>query len=199
MIPVKIKIASYILLIAMESFILSACNSHKTEVQKNVEKMQSSAIIIPYEQMACWARDSVLKSSPWSNAKLKLVHYVDSTTCSSCYLQKVAINRLIFSLESQSNNDFYNIFVISPNIKAKKRLEADYSEKLIPQTIFGDTANVFMKSNPNVPLESIYHTFLLDESNKVILVGNPVLNKQIEDMMLTIVEAKLARCVKKKR
>lgn len=35
------------------------------------------------------------------------------------------------------------------------------------------------------------HTFLLDEDNKVILVGNPLHNKKIEEMFYKIVEEKL--------
>lgn len=191
MIHHRIKTAGYILLIAMGYYSLSACNSHKAEVQATVEEMQSSAITIPYERMECWASDSILEDRPWNKAKLKLVHYVDSATCSTCYLQKIAIYGLLFSMETQSNNDFYNVFIINPNIIAKKKLISDFSGKLIPQTIFVDSANVFMEVNPNIPSESMFHTFLLDENNKVILVGNPTFNKQIEDMMLSIVEEKL--------
>lgn len=193
MIHHRIKTAGYILLIAMGYYSLSACNSHKAEVQATVEEMQSSAITIPYERMECWASDSILEDRPWNKAKLKMVHYVDSATCSTCYLQKVAIYGLLFNMETQSNNDFYNVFIINPNIIAKKKLISDFSGKLIPQTIFVDSTNVFMESNPNLPSESMYHTFMLDENNKVILVGNPMLNKQIEDMMLSIVEEKLGR------
>ena len=79
-----------------------------------------------------------------------------------------------------SNNEFYNIFIINPDSKAKKMLESKYSDNLIPQTIFVDSANVFMEVDPNILSESMYHTFLLDENNKVILVGNPMLNKQLK-------------------
>ena len=182
------------LLLAVGCCVLSACNSHKTEVQETVEKMQSSAIAIPYEQMTCWANDSILEVSPWKKAKLKLVHYVDSAMCSTCYLQKIAIiKKYLFSMETLSNNEFYNIFIINPDSKAKKELKLKYLEKSIPQTIFVDSANIFMKVNPNMPSESMFHTFLLDENNKVILVGNPMFNKQIEDMMLSIVEEKFGK------
>ena len=183
----------YILSFTIGCCIITACNSHKEDVQKALEKMQSSTICIPYERMECWTSDSILEDRPWNKAKLKLVHYVDSATCSTCYLQKIAIYGLLFSMEAQSNNDFYNVFIINPNIIAKKKLISDFSGKLIPQTIFVDSTNVFMESNPNLPSESMYHTFMLDENNKVILVGNPMLNKQIEDMMLSIVEEKLGR------
>ena len=96
-------------------------------------------------------------------------------------------------METLSNNEFYNIFIINPDSKAKKELKLKYLEKSIPQTIFVDSANIFMKVNPNMPSESMFHTFLLDENNKVILVGNPMFNKQIEDMMLSIVEEKFGK------
>ena len=177
----------------MGCYIITACNSGKAEVQETVEKMQSSAITVPFERMECWASDSTLKESPWNKAKLKLVHYVDSVTCSSCYLQKVAIDSLLFNMETLSDNEFYNIFIINPDNKTKNKLKSKYLERLIPQTIFVDSTNVFIEANPNIPPESMYHTFLLDESNKVVLVGNPMLNKQIEAMMLSIVEKKLGR------
>ena len=55
-----------------------------------------------------------------------------------------------------------------------------------------------MESNPNLPSESMYHTFMLDENNRVILVGDPMLNKQIEDMMLSIVDEKLGNNLSQK-
>jgi hypothetical protein len=190
----EIRIVGYILLLAIVNCgLLSACNSQKKELQEEVEKLQSKAIEIPYEQMACWACDSIVAISPWNKAKLKLVHYLDSATCTTCYLQKAAINEFICRIEKMSENEFYNVFIITPGSKAKKRLKSDFLDKRTPQTIFVDSANVFIQMNPNIPSESMYHTFLLDEENKVVLVGNPMLNKQIEDMMLPIVEEKLGK------
>ena len=80
--------------------------------------------------MECWTSDSILEDRPWNKAKLKMVHYVDSATCSTCYLQKVAIYGLLFNMETQSNNDFYNVFIINPNIIAKKKLISDFTECL---------------------------------------------------------------------
>ena len=185
----------YLLLLVMSYCYLTACNSQKHDVQKALEKMQSSAIAIPYERMECWLNDSILEVSPWNKAKLKLVHYVDSATCSTCYLQKIAVKKYLFDMETMTKYDFYNIFIINPDGKAKKELKMKYLEKLIPQTIFVDTANIFLKENPNIPSESMYHTFLLDENNKVILVGNPMLNKPIEDMIISIAEERLGKVI----
>ena len=36
-----------------------------------------------------------------------------------------------------------------------------FFEKLIPQTIFIDSTNIFSIKNPNIPLETKYHTFFI--------------------------------------
>jgi len=88
-------------------------------------------------------------------------------------------------METQSNNDFYNVFIINPNIIAKKKLISDFTECL-----YGIKPQFTVRVN--------YHTFMLDENNRVILVGNPMLNKQIEDMMLSIVDEKLGNNLSQK-
>ena len=189
----QVRIVDSILLYAISCCLLCACNSQNKDLQEKVEKMQSKAINIPYDRMSCWASDSIKAISPWNKATLKLVHYVDSATCSTCYLQKAAINEFIRHMEKMPNNEFYNVFIINPGSRVNKRLETDFLDKRIPQTLFIDTANVFMEVNPNIPSESMYHTFLLDENNKVILVGNPITNEKIGDMLPSVVEKKLGK------
>lgn len=189
----RIKISGIIPFFIIGCCLFVSCDSRKKEVQNRVEEMRSTAIKIPYERMACWTNDSISANSPWNIAKLKLVHYVDSATCSSCFLQKAATDDFLHRMEALQSNEFCNVFIISPGNKAKKRLETDFREKRIPQTIFVDTANVFMELNPNIPSETMYHTFLLDENNNVILVGNPMVNQEVEGMLLTVVEDKLGK------
>lgn len=47
--------------------------------------------------------------------------------------------------------------------------------------------------NPHLPKNKALHTFLLDENNNVILVGNPLHNKKIEKIFYKIVEEKLGK------
>lgn len=184
---------SRILLFAMICSILIACNSRKNDILDKVKKMQSTAIKIPYERMNCWTNDSIYKISPWSESKLKLVHYIDSSTCNSCYLKEAAKNGLLHRLESLTNNKLYNVFIANPSNQQKNKLRTEFNKKLTPQTLFVDTAHIFAQMNPNIPPESMYHTFLLDENNKVILVGNPMVNKQIVEMIVSIVKEKLGK------
>ena len=186
----------FMFLIAVCSFI-TACESNKSKIRKTMEQMQSAQIVIPYDKLDCWTSDSIKEISPWKNAKLKLVHYIDSAQCSSCYLVKKQALEPLIKLEKKSNNQFCNLFIVQPGVNSRnwKVLTENYKHKATPTTLFIDSINVFMNENPNIPQESMYHTFLLDENNKVILIGNPILNKQIEEMLLPIVEEKLGKVI----
>ena len=43
--------------------------------------------------------------------------------------------------------------------------------------------------NPQIPKDRMFHTFLLDESDSVVLVGNPMQNNQIDNLLKQIVDA----------
>ena len=47
------------------------------------------------------------------------------------------------------------------------------NEEKFNHPIVIDTLNLFKNSNPNLPLNYIYQTFLLDSSNEVLVIGNP--------------------------
>ena len=56
-----------------------------------------------------------------------------------------------------------------------------------------DTLKEFERLNPHLPKNRALHTFLLDENNRVILVGNPSRNEKIKEMFYKIVEEKLGK------
>ncbi|MDO4959820.1 MAG: hypothetical protein Q4E68_11295 [Prevotellaceae bacterium] len=79
----KLRFVCYVLLSATGCYLIVSCNSQKKELQEKVEKLQQTAINIPYDRMACWTSDSFKAISPWNKAKLKLIHYVDADMCST--------------------------------------------------------------------------------------------------------------------
>ena len=46
-----------------------------------------------------------------------------------------------------------------------------------------DTNNEFQKSN-NLAQNNIFHTMLLNKSNKVILIGNPINNTKLKELYI---------------
>ena len=74
----------------------------------------------------------------------------------------------IFETKSSQKNDFeYSVDNIGENNNV---------------TICIDTLGIFKKDNPVLPQESYFHTFLLDSTNNIILVGNPLNNLKIKSL-----------------
>jgi hypothetical protein len=54
------------------------------------------------------------------------------------------------------------------------------------RTVFYDPDGSFERLNPHLPANEQFHTFLLNEDNKVILVGNPVHNEKLKNLYLAV-------------
>lgn len=49
---------------------------------------------------------------------------------------------------------------------------------MLSYPIYMDTTGVFRRTNPQLPSNPMLHTFLLDENNEVLAVGNPLENEK---------------------
>ena len=114
-----------------------------------------------------------------SNSSYKWIEYVDSAECSPCTIDHLSEWKLYL----KTNGKLCDIQII---IESKKYKLQQIKEKLIQNDIqlpvYIDTSFIFHRHNPQIPNKRIFHTFLLDESNKVILVGNPLKNKRIDSL-----------------
>lgn len=83
---------------------------------------------------------------------------------------------------SKSYNGLLNFyFIFRPAKKDIKDVKLVLSKNVkFNYPVFLDTLGEFEKLNPHLPKNKALHTFLLDENNNVILVGDPLLNKKIE-------------------
>ena len=160
-----------------------SCDSNSKKIEETLQAMQSRPISIPYEQMECWTNDSIASVLSRTQSAFKLVHYLDSVQCTSCYLHKMSVDEELHNLEKQSHGRFLNIFIASPSKNNMKKIIAEYNDSLLPMTLFIDTVKAFKRLNPNIPNEFMYHVFLLDEKNNVIYVGNPLVKKSKEKII----------------
>jgi hypothetical protein len=99
----------------------------------------------------------------------KIIIYVDSTDCTECRLHiqewKLKIREL--------NNRVNFIFIVNP--KNYKMAKAVFYREKLESMLFMDN-NYEFKNKNKLPDDVRYHVFLLDEKNRVILIGNPVDN-----------------------
>lgn len=170
---------------------------HKNQdIRDEIILMQSAKVTIDEDSMLCVNGDSIFMEQ--QTPQFRLVVYVDSSECSSCSINKLKYWKTYLS---KYNKKYIQMLIL---LEAKKsevqRIESDITSaelnNIINNIIFIDSNFVFRHKNPHIPHNSIFHTFLLNESDSVILVGSPLQNEHIEKMFRKIVDKQLVDSIR---
>ena len=158
----------------------NSCNNNNESLNSMLLKMKSVPVKLDIDQYKniCLS-DSIV---PFSSQDYKFIKYIDSTNCTSCVLQNLYLWNDFIDLykEQYKNVSFY--FIISDKNLKEMDILFMLKNTNFNHSILLDTSNVFMRTNPNIPSESKWHTFVLDKSDSIILVGDPIHNKKIEEL-----------------
>ena len=116
-----------------------------------------------------------------SNEKYKILSYVDSTGCFGCALQLEQWIRFIQSLGVVVDDKVQVVKFVHPRNVIDIKNELNNNNYIYPVCIdLNDDLNQLNK----FPSDTRFHCFLLDENNKVILIGNPVQNPKIKELYI---------------
>ena len=156
---------------------IAGCHRNN-DIRDKIVSMQSSRIALFLDSMLCINEHETVNAE--DQQLLKLVLFVDSSECSSCNIRKLwewtpylksfdGVNafKFLVVLEVQSKYLYYT----------KEQLKI----------------SVFRRHNPQIPDNRMFHTFLLDESDSVLLVGNPLINERIDNLLKGIVNERLMK------
>lgn len=160
-----------------------SCEKHNIKV--NVNSFMGSDINIPTNMLFFEGE----KDMNIHNKISKMIIWYDSTECSQCKLHNVDD---YLKFESEINDTIKKMdiaIVFSPDIATiKMKLFVSQITHLHYYPIYVDTANAFYKLNPHIPENKLMHTFLLDATNKVVLVGSPTQNRAMSDLYKKTIE-----------
>ena len=170
---------------------LISCSQGKS-IEKQLIKMSEIPIRIETEGMvACNDADSVSIIEE-GNSRLKMIVWADSTECSKCYVRHLDMWNSLIKLEHENPNGIRYYFILEANPeKLETTTSMLQSTTQLKHTIYVDTAQYFRKKNPQIPSDVLFHTFLLDNDNKVVLVGDPTKNKSIQNLFKQILNENL--------
>lgn len=115
----------------------------------------------------------------------KIVNYVDSSGCTSCRMKLTSWNEAIDDFKSIQDVDIEFLTIVNSDEINELEHLLEQDNYLHPVAI--DSDNTFGISN-KLPKNSEYHTFLLDADNKVLAIGNPVLNPKIKKLYKSIIQ-----------
>ena len=167
----------YILLFA------SCQNSDKSRIAHMIDEWDGKEIIYPDDLVFTTMGEDTAK---WflKDSRYTIVTYADSIGCMRCKLKLPAWKDFISYLDSVSDHAVKVIFILHPRDEKEMAHLIKYNNFLYPVCL--DTNDSFNKIN-KIPSNLAFQTFLLDNKNKVIAIGNPIHNPNVRTLYLNLI------------
>lgn len=149
----------------------SCVKSEKTEREVIIEEWIGKKIIIPR-----------LSNQFKYDEKAKIVTQINGN-CFSCISKLELWSGFIDEMKKTCNNCsiHYYFYISGADTTAFKTINDSLIRFNLP--VIFDPNNTFFKLN-KLHQNSLYHTMLLDSSDKVILIGTPILNKKLQKLYI---------------
>lgn len=168
------------------TILLGSCKeSEQGRIARLVSEWDGKTMCFPDEMcFISYGTDSVMMKCSRERASYTILNYVDSIGCLSCRLQLPRWAEMMREFDSISSHKVTCLFVFCP--KEKEKLI-----KLLRKVNFNyfvyideiDTLNHINKFSD----DENFQTFLLDNDDRVVAIGNPVHNPKIKDLYLKII------------
>lgn len=177
----------YVSILAVSFCILSVTGCKKN-IDKEIRDFVASSVVVPYDKFdkrICSHFTDTLSATK----DYRLVCYLDSSECQTCkFSQLVNMEKEHINMPEYQDLEFLYIFNVGKD--DTEALYRSLCRSRIEGIVYFDTLNVFMKNNPHIPQENIYHTFVIDKKGKVLLVGNPFQNDRMTALLNKILVSK---------
>lgn len=182
----------FYLIIFVAFCLLSSCKNKKNDITNTVMEWIGKEVKFDSEHVFTYqGEDTVTFEIP--SDKYKILVYTDSSGCMSCNLKLRQWDNLIKQIDSEFNNKVSFLFFMHPkNISEMKFILKTHN---FTHPICIDDKNKINLLN-NFPTNIDMQTFLLNENNKVLAMGNPIHNPKIKELYLSILTGKDNLCNK---
>ena len=170
----------YFVIVLLAYFLVSCQESIKERSTRLIKEWEGKVIRFPVRSVfTVIGRDTV--DFDFMDAKYKVVTYIDSTGCVSCKLQLNRWKQLIAKIDSVTHGNVPFLFYLHPKDIKELRYLTRRDNFIYP--VCFDEKDEFNALN-QFPDEMMFQTFLFDKDNRLLALGNPVLNPQIEKLYL---------------
>jgi len=164
-------------------FMVSCVESDKERLSKLVKEWEGKEILFPaHSTFTIQGKDTV--DFEFKNTDYKIVTYIDSVGCTSCKLQLPRWKQLIEEVDSLTGGSVPFLFYFHPKDLKELRYYTRRDDFTYP--VCFDEKDELNQLN-QFPSDMTFQTFLLDRDNKVVAMGNPVLNPKVKELYLGLV------------
>ncbi|MDD6015270.1 MAG: hypothetical protein PUC18_03120 [Prevotellaceae bacterium] len=171
-------------LVSLSALLVLALSISSCKNNDDVAKWVGRTIVFPKNMVFTkYSNDTV---SFEMNKEYKVLTYISEDDCFPCVLNKLDWTDLMNEVDSVSHHHVSYIFVVHPSdVKTLVNFQRNYSFDLPVFVDIMDSVNILNE----FPASSMMHSFLLDNDNKVVLVGQPILNNRIRDLYIKTIES----------
>ncbi len=143
--------------------------SEKLSIRHRLHRFESSIISFPDKLVKHEDNNTYPQSIPKG---YRLILYVSPEECSSCYINQLNDNIELFQLGDSLG--FTTMVILSP-LEEDVEKTISYLIKSKPSfPVWIDTDGSFRRLNQHIPQDIRFHSFLIDERGRPVLVGNPL-------------------------
>ena len=120
----------------------------------------------------------------FGKADYKVITYIDSVGCTSCKLQLPQWKKLVAEVDSLTGGSVPFLFYFHP--KDRKELHYLTRRDDFTNPVCFDERDELNRLN-QFPTDMTFQTFLLNNDNKVVAMGNPVHNPKVKELYLGLI------------
>ncbi len=171
-----------------------SCKEYK--VAKMMRDFQKTPVVIPNGLYRVHDRNQTTYEHP--GGKPLMVFYYDSLSCSSCQINHLSDLRDLYEL-SDSSGSFEVMTIFAPRMEEFDGVFEELMIRDFEYPLYLDLDGIFSKSNPNIPADTRFHSFLLDPEGKPIFVGNPCLSDELWNIFLKTLNLITTDCTMQSR
>lgn len=157
----------------------------KTDVAAQLAKLQEKPISLDIEEMHRIDGDTSIIDLKRLNNSSKLLVYVDSSNCTACFMYHMT-DYLILKDKLQESKVMM-FFIIEPKKGEESRISLMAKRHKSDFLVFIDSCHSFRRIN-YIPQNTLMHTMLLDDKNRVVMAGDPLRNKDVERLLYEAVD-----------
>ena len=172
-------IKKIVILLCLIVIAFLSCNRHTDRINKQLNELYSNTIVIPFSDMDTLIVDTTNLSN---SINYQFLVYIDSSECTPCFASHHQEWEFVL-MESRKYEPNLTLTIIIDSKSVSEDIKEKFLRSDFPKSIFIDKKGTFRKMNPVFPESSIMHVLLLDKNNKVKLVGDPLNNKKIEELL----------------
>ena len=178
----SLKVSLVLLFFLFVTFSFYSCrDKRREEVTKILKEWTGKEIRFP-ENLSCYVlgKDTLQEFCNENfHKEYKILMYVDSAGCSECRLKLFEWKQLIEEADSLFQGKVGFLLFFQP--KNAEEMKDLFLINRFDYPVFMDMGGAINNLN-NFPQSTQYQCFLLDSENKVLMVGNPVLNQKIWEL-----------------